>query len=154
MTLNDSTSTAGTWVTTVTSGIGALLTLYIAFAPTRGTPPSRTRHNLLAPFFDRPLAFGTYPPIVWSYLNEAAPGDSVTRKQRLLESWQRLGLVGDPSSPDAHRRLDALTRPIVPGREVQIDVLQDRSLMLADVRARIDAMKQGLLALLQAIDGS
>ena len=37
-------------------GIGAVLTLYAALAPGRGTPPLRTRSNLLAPFSDREQA--------------------------------------------------------------------------------------------------
>ncbi len=45
-------------------GIGAVLTLYAALAPGRGTPPLRTRSNLLAPFFDRPLVSGSYPRVV------------------------------------------------------------------------------------------
>src|SRR6266852_6042023 len=38
------------------AGLGAVLTLYAALAPGRGTPPLRTRSNLLAPFSDREQA--------------------------------------------------------------------------------------------------
>jgi hypothetical protein len=146
MTLKDSTTTAGVWVTTVTSGIGAALTVYAALAPNRGMPPLRTRSNLLAPFFGRPLVSGSYSPLVWKYLEGREPNDQLTRKDRLLFDWRRLGRIGEGSS-----KIDALTRPIPAGREVDIDLLQDRSLMLADVRARVASMKQGLLALLQAL---
>jgi hypothetical protein len=152
MTLKESTATAGTWVTTITSGIGAVLTLYAALAPGRGTPPLRTRSNLLAPFFDRPLVSGSYPRVVWTYLSAVAPGDKSTRREQLIAQWKRLGRIAEGPSPEAQRRIDALTRPVPDRREVEIDLLQDRSLMLWDVRARIASMKQGLLALLEAAD--
>jgi hypothetical protein len=152
MTLKENTTTAGIWVTTITSSIGAVLTIYAALAPGRGTPPLRTRTNLLAPFFDRPLVSGTYPRIVWTYLGAAAPGEKLTRREQLVAQWKRLGLIAEPPSLDSKRKIDALTRPVPDRREVEIDVLQDRSLMLWDVRARISSMKQGLLGVLEAAD--
>ena len=148
MTLDDRTATAGTWITTVASGVGAALALYAALAPGTGTPPVRARSNLLAPFFGRPLVAGSYPPLVWAYLDHAPPGETVTRRQQLLAQWIRLGKIGEgPGDP----RIDALVRPISDRRAVDIGSLQDRSLMLWDVRARIASMKQGLLALLESM---
>jgi hypothetical protein len=152
MTLRNDTATAGTWVTTVTSGIGAVLALYAAQVPGRGTPPLRTRSNLLAPFFDRPLVAGSYPRVVWKYLSAAAPGETVTRREQLVAEWRQLGRIGEATSPEAQRKIEALTRPVPDHRKVAIDLLQDRSLMLWDVRARIASMKEGLLSLLEAAD--
>jgi hypothetical protein len=150
MTLNDKTTTAGIWMTTITSGIGAVLTIYAALAPGAGTPSLHTHSNLLAPFFEQPLVFGSYPEIVWAYLSSAAPGENLTRKDRLVAQWKRLGLVPNDGSPEARRRLGAFTRPILGRHEVDLDLLQQRSLMLGDVQAQIALMKQALLRLLEA----
>jgi hypothetical protein len=151
MTLRAKTTTAGIWVTTITSGIGALFTIYAALAPARGVPPVQTRTNLLAPFLDRPLEGGRYPRVVWDYLAAAPPGGGPTRRERLVERWTRLGRVDPAGGADARRRLDALCRPIPEHGEADADLLQDRSRMLADVRAQVATMKAGLRSLLELV---
>ena len=149
MTLSDGTVTAGTWVTTVASGIGAALALYAALAPGAGIPPVRTRSNLLAPFFGRPVVSAGYPAVVWAYLERVPPGETASRRQQLVALWKRLGRIdGGPS--DA--KMAVLALPISERRPVDIGALQDRALMLADVRAHVASMKQAFLALLQAMD--
>src|ERR671931_1797758 len=148
MALNSNTATAGTWVTTVTSGIGAVLAIYAATMPNRGVPPLRTRTNLLAPLLDRPLVAGSYPQIVLSYLASVAPGDTIARKERLVSDWEKLGRISRGNSPAERERIDRLCQPVPTRSDVELDLLQDRRLMLGDVRARVATMKQRLRALL------
>ena len=151
MTLRSDTATAGTWVTTITSGIGAVLAIYAATIPNRGVPPLRTRTNLLAPLFDRPLVAGRYPQIVSSYLGSVAPGDTMTRRERLVADWQTLGRVGRGDSPEVKRKIDRLCEPVSDRTDVDLDVLHDRRLMLGDLRAQVATMRQGLRSVLQQI---
>jgi hypothetical protein len=151
MTLRAETTTAGIWITAVTSGVAALLTTYAAFAPSRGVPPLRTPTNLLAPFLERPLEAGHYPRIVWAYLTAVPPGGGPTRRDGLLESWRRLGRVDPGGGADARRRIDALSRPIPAHGKADLDLLQDRMRMLGDVRAQVATMKAGLRSLLEPV---
>jgi hypothetical protein len=151
MALNSNTATAGTWVTTVTSGIGAVLAIYAATMPNRGAPPLRTRTNLLAPLLDRPLVAGSYPQTVLRYLASVAPGDTIARKERLVSDWEKLGRISRGNSPAERERIDRLCQPVPTRSDVELDLLQDRRLMLGDVRARVATMKQGLRALLEEI---
>ena len=66
-----------------------MLTLYAALARPPG--PLRTWSNLLAPFFDRPLAASGYPPFVWAYFSAVAPGDAMPRRAQLVAEWRGLG---------------------------------------------------------------
>lgn len=151
MTLGAKTTTAGIWVTTITSGVGAILATWAALAPARGVPPLRTRTDLLAPFLDQPLVAGHYPRIVWAYLSAAPPGGGPTLRDRIVESWTRLGRIDPGGGAEARRRVEALSRPIPERGRTEVDLLQDRSRMLGDVRAQVATMKAGLRSLLELV---
>jgi hypothetical protein len=152
LTLRNPTATTGTWITTVTSGIAAVLSIYAANAPARGAPPLRVRSNLLAPFFGRPLASGEYPKLVWAYLGGAPPGSGVSRREQLVATWTKLGTIEPGGGRDAQRRIDALCAPVGERGEADAALLQDRARMLGDVRAQIATMKAGLRSLLEVAE--
>ena len=110
--------------------------------------------NMLAAFFDRPaLPNSTYPPLVWTLLNqrpESEPAD-VTRRQQLLQLWVRVKRI---DSLDNTQKIDSLTSQPSQHRKISIDDLEDRAAMLHDVRARISYLKLDLAAILASLPAS
>jgi hypothetical protein len=110
--------------------------------------------NMLAAFFDRPaLPNSTYPPVVWTLLNqppESGPAD-VTRRQQLLQLWLRVKRI---DSLDSTEKIDSLTSQPSQHRKISIDDLEDRAAMLHDVRARISYLKLDLAAILASLPAS
>jgi hypothetical protein len=110
--------------------------------------------NMLAAFFDRPaLPNSTYPPLVWTLLNqrpESEPAD-VTRRQQLLQLWVRVKRI---DSLDSTQKIDSLTSQPSQHRKISIDDLEDRAAMLHDVRARISYLKLDLAAILASLPAS
>jgi hypothetical protein len=107
--------------------------------------------NMLAEFFDRPtLPNSTYPPIIWTFLNQvAAVGPAgVTRKQYLLETWVRVKRIDSLENKD---KIDHLTSQPSELLKLSIDDFEDRAAMLQDVRARISYIKRDLGALLASL---
>jgi hypothetical protein len=110
--------------------------------------------NMLAEFFDRPaLPNSTYPPVVWTLLNqppENGPAD-VTRRQQLLQLWLRVKRI---DSLDSTQKIDSLTSQPSQHIKVSIDDLEDRAAMLHDIRARISYLKLDLAAILASLPAS
>src|SRR5439155_17249218 len=109
--------------------------------------------NMLAQFFDRPAAAHTiYPASVWKYLNSPPPssGKSATRKDLLIQKWERFERIERRGTPAAERKIELLAGTVPQRRTVTIDLLDDRSAMLSDLRAEISSMSHGLFELLRA----
>jgi hypothetical protein len=107
--------------------------------------------NMLAVFFDRPaLPNSTYPPVVWTLLNqppEDGPGD-VTRRQQLLHLWLQVKRI---DSLDSTEKIDRLTSQPSQLLKLSIDDLEDRAAMLHDIRARVSYLKLDLAAILASL---
>jgi hypothetical protein len=107
--------------------------------------------NMLAEFFDRPtLPNSTYPPIIWTFLNQVSSVGpaGITRKQYLLQTWVRVKRIDSLESKD---KIDHLTSQPSELLKLSIDDFEDRAAMLQDVRARISFIKRDLGALLASL---
>jgi hypothetical protein len=110
--------------------------------------------NMLAGLFDRStLDDSRYDPIVWSFLNDVAPTDQggLTRKERLIQTWITLKRIDLPSTSARKNKIDRVTSQPSDKLLLTIDDLEDRSAMLADVRAKVSFLKRDLAALLSSL---
>jgi hypothetical protein len=110
--------------------------------------------NMLAELLDRStLPDSRYDPIVWGFLNDVAPTDEdgLTRKGRLIQTWITLKRTDPPSTSAGKDKIDRVTSQPSDKLPLTIDDLEDRSAMLADVRAKISFLKRDLAALLLSL---
>lgn len=121
---------------------------------TRGSGTLEVPSNMLARLFDLPGdPNNIYPPVVARFMNSAAPNDSdqLTRQQRLITTWIKLGRIPPQGSPQGHAKI--LRVASRPGDNVKLSIgdLDDRQAMLYDFRARLSFMKRDLAALLEGL---
>ncbi len=95
--------------------------------------------TMLSPIFDRPGSrSNAYPEFLWQYLNSAPSGSATgrTRREELITKWIHLGLLRKSSNSRLwNLQVDELLG-LRPGRrDLTINNLESRALMLADVRA-------------------
>jgi hypothetical protein len=97
-----------------------------------------------------------YPEAVWSYLNSAAPSqpNTGTRREQLTAKWRSEGRIQQDGSPKGERRIESLSGNISQVRRLSINELNDRVVMLLDVRARVSLMKRGLSEILRALSAA
>jgi len=110
--------------------------------------------NMLARLFDLPGdPNNIYPPTVAKFMHSAAPNDpdQLTREQRLIATWTKLGRIPPQGSPQAHAKIQRVASR--PGDNVKLSIgdLDDRQAMLYDFRARLSFMKRDLAALLEGL---
>lgn len=145
-------NTLGNVVGAVAGGASSILSV-IAIRQQRGGQQSMgIAPNMLAKIFDRTPEFHSdYPEVVWSYLNAVPPteGGTETRRAKLIKQWTQLGRLDAAPTPKAQHKIDLLTTSISQQTSLSIDVLADRAMMLADVRARLLLMKRDLGRLMQ-----
>jgi hypothetical protein len=115
--------------------------------------------NMLAQLFDRESASShtRYPPAVWKYLNAVPPTHgkaTLTRRQLLFRKWERFERIEHRGNPASERKIELLAGTVPQRRAVTIDLLDDRSAMLTDLRAEISSMSHGLLELMRACSSS
>jgi hypothetical protein len=120
----------------------------------RGSGTLEVPSNMLARIFDLPGdPNNIYPPVVARFMNSSAPNDpdQLTRQQRLIRTWTKLGRIPSPDSPQAQAKL--LRVASRPGDNVKLSIgdLDDRQAMLYDFRARLSFMKRDLAALLEGL---
>jgi hypothetical protein len=114
--------------------------------------------RMLARFFGRqPGATeeipSTYPEEVWSYLNSAPPSqpNTATRREQLIAKWSREGRINQDGSAKGERRIENMSSNISRLSKLSINDLNDRVVMLLDVRARVSLMKRGLSDILRGL---
>ncbi len=147
-------STAGNIVGAAAGGASSLLTVLALRQQQGGRQSLGIAPNMLAKLLDRKPEFHSdYPEAVWRYLNSSPPAEQGTesRRERLIREWTRLGRIGPAGNPKAQSRIDLLTSSISTQRGQSIDVLADREMMLADVRASLSLMKRDLGRLATAL---
>jgi hypothetical protein len=130
--LSNKTATAGIWTATVTSIVGATLSIISGSLTATVRTPVPVPRSLIAPLFGRPTPDGAWPDPVYRYLS--------TRRARLFERWRLLRHIPP--------NLDQLVGPIAVGSKVDQPALHERQLMLDDVRATVSEMKTALASLL------
>jgi hypothetical protein len=116
---------------------------------TEGSQP-----NMLAPIFGYQGSDARFPPGVWEYLVDPYPGassESETRQRHLIRTWLKLGRVYSPTTKEGKRQIGLVTGLDAQPRESTIDLLDDRSLMLSDLRAMVSQMDTEMLEIIQWI---
>jgi len=86
-------------------------------------------------------------------LNSAPPGESspASRKERILAEWLAASRFGPLDSTQGKAKIALLTDTNAANKKLDIDVLSERSAMLADVRDEMSMMKRDLHNLLGEI---
>ncbi|HEY9775492.1 MAG TPA: hypothetical protein V6C81_17120 [Planktothrix sp.] len=110
--------------------------------------------NMLSHIFgyEGPECF--FPQGVWNYLNDPYPGTSSeneTRRVHLIKLWERLSRINSLSTPAGKHRIGLLTGVIAQKKELTIDLLEDRALMLADLRAAVSNMDTEMLEIMKFV---
>ncbi|MGH9553716.1 MAG: hypothetical protein ACRD3W_30330, partial [Terriglobales bacterium] len=92
-----------------------------------------------------------FPEGVWEYLNDPYPGSKTgeTRKDHLINQWIRLGRIYPPNTNAGRQQAALLTGAVPMRRQISIDLLQDRTLMLSDLRAAISQMDREMLEIMR-----
>jgi|GEM_PF-6408167 len=107
------------------------------------------RANMLAKLFDRPVPLqAEFPPNIWAYLNSPFEGGKMTKRAQLIEAWKSVGLIPDSRKPSYSRQVELITATAKNQYHVTIDLIEDRSIMLADLRAVLSQMDGNLLELM------
>lgn len=111
--------------------------------------------NMLARLFDLPGdPNNIYPPVIAHFMESSAPNDDLTRQQRLIRNWVKVGRIPAPESPAGHQKIARLASR--PGDHVTLSIgdLDDRQSMLYDFRAHLSFLKRDLAALLESISAT
>ena len=112
--------------------------------------------NMLSKMFDiQADKDHDYPPEVWRYVTEKLPEEQsgLSRKDALIKRWIDLKRINGIKSDADKKKLQLLCNAVVQEKSVDIDLLEDRSAMLADVKAMVSLMFEQLLELIRAIHG-
>lgn len=115
------------------------------------------RSNMLSRLFDLPSDPNDfYPPLIAQFMNAPAPNDpdNLSRRDRLVLSWEKLGRIPPPGSPKRQEKLARLASVPQQNSSLSIGDLEDRAAMLYDLRARITYEKRDLAILLNSINAS
>jgi hypothetical protein len=119
----------------------------------QGDHLSRPAHaNSLAPVFGYTGSECQFPTGVWNYLNDPEPGivnAGETRRTHLVKQWRKLHKFDDPSSKQGVLQIGLITGTIPEHKTLTIDVLDDRALMFADLRAAISQMDTDMLEIMR-----
>jgi hypothetical protein len=101
---------------------------------------------MLAPFFSEPQEQSAYPADTWAYLNSAQKGaaSQASRRKRLLAEWLGAGRFPPLDSPQSKPKIALLTSTDAADKKLNMDLLSERSAMLADVRDEVAIMKSVL----------
>lgn len=108
--------------------------------------------NMLAEVFNiQTDSDSKYPDFVWTYLNRAPVGATKTRLQTMMERWQQFKVIPrNINTPEGRHRVAVLTNTI-PNGKANIDVFDDRSDMLVDLRSEIFQIDRDLLDLMTCL---
>ena len=119
-----------------------------------GKDTLEARSNMLSKLFDLPSDPNDfYPPFVASFMASPAPNDPerISRRDRLVQAWEKLGRIPPPGSEKRSAKLDRLASIPKAHTSLSIGDLDDRQAMLYDLRARIMYVKRDLAILLAAV---
>lgn len=109
---------------------------------------------MLSKLFDLPSDPNDfYPPFVVSFMASPAPNDpdGISRRDRLVQTWEKLGRIPPPASDKRAVKLARLASIPQANTSLSIGDLDDRQAMLYDLRARIMYVKRDLSILLSSI---
>jgi hypothetical protein len=110
--------------------------------------------NMLSQVFGYKGPECQFPTGVWNYLNDPYPGtDSATETRRLhlIRVWVKLARISPPSTEAGKKRIGLLTGLVPLNKQLTIDLLEDRSLMLSDLHAAVSQMDTEMLEIMRWI---
>jgi hypothetical protein len=113
---------------------------------------SGVRPNMLAPLFGYTGGDTQFNEGVWAFLNDPHPqatNPQQTRREHLLRQWMRIGRIAPLSTPKGQRQVGLLTGMSPQDRTITIDLLEDRALMLSDLRSAISQMDIEMLEIMR-----
>ena len=148
------TSSAGNAVGFAAGGISTLFSLHSFRQVHGGKRVEWVLPNMLAAFLGQPEEqHSHYPDDIWAYLNSVPPGSAsqTSRKEQMLAGWVAAGRIGPPDSPQWKRRIALLTSTNAANKDLNIELMNERAAMLADVGDQISLMKHGLAGLLRGL---
>ena len=110
--------------------------------------------NMLSEIFNRPSGGNDmYPPVVITFMRAIPPDDKdgLSRQERLIRDWIKVGRISPPDSPRGREKIDHVTSLPSQGIKQSIEDLDDRQAMLYDLRVRFKYIQQDLASLLTSI---
>lgn len=146
------TSDAGSAIAFASGGVSTAFSLHGFRQVHGGKRPGWVLPNMLGAFFGQPQEqHSHYPEDVWAYLNSVLLGEGspVSRKQLLLNSWREAHRLGQLDSPQSEERIALLTSTNAADKKLNIELLNQRAAMLADVADQVVRMKQDLAEILR-----
>jgi hypothetical protein len=114
----------------------------------------QTPSNMLSEIFGRPSDMSDLnPPVVIKFMNAVPPDDpdGLSRQDRLIRSWVKVGRLPPPNTPKGREKIVHLTSQPGDGTRQSIEDLDDRQAMLYDLRVRLSHIQQDLATLLEDI---
>ncbi len=148
------TSSAGNAVGFAAGGISTLFSLRSFRQVHGGRRPAWVLPNMLAAFLGQPEEqHSHYPDDIWAYLNSVPPGaaSQATRREQMLAGWVAAGRIASPDSPQWKRRVALLTSTNAADKDLNIELMNERAAMLADVEDQVLLMKHDLADLLRGL---
>lgn len=135
-------------------GAGQSALSYWAFRAEHAGDRSQTPiPNMLAKILNPATEHAGYPPSVWAFLSSTPAGSTTgqTRAEMMLARWQRLNFCF--THPGKHKQHKHIRMKKIAGNHheedatMTIDILEDRTAMLQDLRAEITTMDESLAEL-------
>ena len=152
---SDSTKGVGNVIGFVAGGISTLLSFHSIRQQRSGKRPAWVLPDMLLPFLgvSQEGRHDCYPDAVWAYLNSVPPegASQLSRRERIMAEWLVAGRFGPLDSPQGKTKIALLIDTNAANKKLSIDLLSERSAMLADVRDEISLMKHDLHDLLGKI---
>lgn len=148
------TSDAGNAINFAAGGISTAFSLHGFRQVHGGRRPGWVIPNMLAAFFGRQEEqHSYYPEDVWVYLSSVPLGEGTqaSRRQLLLDSWREAHRLGLLDSPQSKQRIALLTSTNAADKKLNIDVLNQRAAMLADVADQVVQMKEDFAEILRGL---
>lgn len=114
----------------------------------RSSPPDP---NMLAPIFGFDTPDTRLPHGVELFMDDPHPQSHTgeTRREHLIHQWVRLGRISPVTSRSGKQQVSLLAgvRPLE--KQLTIDLLQDRALMLSDLRAAVGQMDREMFEIMR-----
>ena len=148
------TSSAGNAVGFAAGGLSTLFSLRSYRQVHGGKRPAWVLPNMLAAFLGQPEEqHSHYPDDIWAYLNSVPSGadSQASRKEQMVAGWVAAGRIGPPDSPQWKRRIALLTSTNAADKDLNIELMNERAAMLADVADQVSLMKRDLADLLRGL---
>lgn len=151
-----STQTLGNAIQVGSSAADLGTNLFQTFRPKKKRAPVTIAPgfspSMLAAVFSNPSPGPKeYPDVVWDYLtSDACSPRAIPWRDQLLQQWATL--LGSHSSEPDPKDIAKLTNNLSSARKFDSGTLNDRAIMLGDLRARILWMKHALADLMDSVE--